>query len=228
MRLRRAAAAVWHFFPPCMVSGTIAPQTNTGYSIPQSSQRCNAKNHHQPPTQKPVTPHLRHAGFRNAAGSSWAAATHSLMPATTATMPFKSPGVNSGASTSAAKTAPAGSARPDTSATTAPLARLPVAQSKKAPQQPIPSGILYGSNRQCRARPPAAGPRRWSTGSGCPPAGYRTQSCPVTSAAHGRALGAGAKTVGQCILVRQSTGQQPGCQHTTQQQCRSRSPTAKG
>ena len=40
-----------------------------------------------------------------------------------------------------------------------------------------PSGIL------CRAiasavRPPAAGPRRWSAGSGCPPAGYATAGAP--------------------------------------------------
>ena len=58
-------------FPPLHgFQALFAPQTNTGYSIPQSSQRCNAKNHHQHPHAKACHPHLRHAGStpRAAAG----------------------------------------------------------------------------------------------------------------------------------------------------------------
>ena len=88
--------------------------------------------------------------------------------------------------------------------------------------------IVQG-NRQCRARPQLRVRDVGQQGQDALRQVMQQQGCPrYQRSPHGRALGAGAKTVGQCILVRQSTGQQPGCQHTTQQQCRSRSPTAKG
>ena len=78
------------------------------------------------PAAAPKMPGRRWAGAK-AVGSSWARATQIIMPATSTIVPVKNPGVNRLRNKNSATRAPAGSARPETNAASAPLARLLVA-----------------------------------------------------------------------------------------------------